>query len=206
MALVARSEGTAEGSPAVLVTARSHAVAVPARLVARWVSAVVAVMLVVRWCGTDVRQLEARLIAPIAEQLGGGVVRRVGDQLAIQPMHGRGFITTVSTGCSSLAPVLVIVAMAMVVSGEAPRRRLVAVGRAATIVIVGNTLRLVGTVAVGARQGSGALERVHDGAATWFAVAVLVAAAATFTWSVWPSGRRVVAASPVRRRRRPDRR
>ncbi len=126
------------------------------------------------------RAAEAVLVRGVLHALGFGDVERYGHELFAVSRTGQRFSAAISPWCSTLALVLVFGAGVVVTHALPIRRRLRGLGVASAIVIVCNLVRIVATIAVGVGRGPGAIEPFHDGPATWFAVAYVLAAVAAF--------------------------
>jgi exosortase/archaeosortase family protein len=120
------------------------------------------------------------LVRGVLHALGFGDVERYGHELLAVSRTGQRFSAAVSPWCSTLALVLVFGAGVVLAHPLPIRRRLRGFGCASAIVIVCNLARIVATIVVGVRRGPGAIESFHDGPATWFAVAYVLAAVAVF--------------------------
>ena len=123
------------------------------------------------------RQAEAIVVRWVLLAAGFGDVDRFGHELLATSTDGQRFSAAISPWCSTLALVTLFGVVAVVAP---PGRRLRAFGWASAIVVVGNIGRIVATVAIGVNRGPGAIESFHDGPATWFAVACLLAAMVVF--------------------------
>ena len=65
------------------------------------------------------------------------------------------------------------------------------------MIIVGNWIRLTGTVFIGATRGPGSIEPFHDGAATGFAVVFTLAALLLFVSTLHPPPPRPMISGPT---------
>ena len=108
--------------------------------------------------------------------MGFGNVERYGHELVAVSRTGQHFSAVISPWCSTLALVLLFGAGVVVVRKVPLRRRLRGFGYACALVIIGNLVRIVATLAVGVSHGPGAIEPFHDGPATWFAVVYVLTA------------------------------
>jgi exosortase/archaeosortase family protein len=123
----------------------------------------------------DWRALEALLVSRIAAFGPGSVEWAGGNQIWVNGDVAP-FVAVVGPWCSSISPVLAAVAVCAAFGRT--RAAAVAAGLAALVLFVGNLVRMVAVVAIGARSGAADLELAHDGWATWWAVAVVLGAAA----------------------------
>lgn len=140
--------------------------------------------------------VEAWVVGGLAGLLGSAEVTRSGHQLLVRGDAGT-FVLTVGAWCSSLAPVLGVVSVAVFAPGSWQRRWRAAL--AATLLLVaGNVVRVAAVVMVGADLDAARLEPFHDGPATAFTVVLVLAAAAVLAWSTLPPR---APAQPLRARR-----
>ncbi len=149
-------------------------------LVAVAVAVVGFAVLIDRWTS-----VEAWAVGGLAGVLGSAAVTRSGHQLLVQGDAGT-FVLTVGAWCSSLAPVLGVVVVAVLAPGSARRRRRAALS-AIALLLVGNVARVAAVVVVGADHDVGRLEPFHDGPATAFTVVLVLGAAAMLAWSTLPA-------------------
>ena len=126
------------------------------------------------------RATEAVIVRGLLRALGFGEVERYGHELFAVSRTGQRFSAAISPWCSTLALVLLFGAGLVVAHPLPIGRRLRGFGFASAIVIVGNFVRIVATIAVGVSRGPGAIETFHDGPATWFAVGYVLAGGAAF--------------------------
>lgn len=137
-------------------------------------------VLIDRWTA-----VEAWAVGGLAGAVGSAEVARSGHQLLVRGDAGT-FVLTVSGWCSSLAPVLGAVAVAVLAPGLR-RRRLRAAASAIAVLMVGNLVRVTAVVVVGADLDVARLEPFHDGPATAFTVVLVLGAAAVMAWSTLPT-------------------
>ncbi len=105
----------------------------------------------------------------------GSVEWAGGDQIWVTGAAAP-FVAIVGPWCSSIGPVLATVG---VCAAFARTRSVIrAAALASLVLVVGNLVRMVAVVMIGARSGAADLEIAHDGWATWWAVAVVIGAAA----------------------------
>lgn len=123
-----------------------------------------------------------------ASVLGSADASRAGHQLLVRGDAGM-FVLTVSSWCSSSAPVLALIAAAAVSPGDR-RRRIRAAVLASGLLVVGNVARITAVVLVGADIDPAQLEPFHDGPATAFTVVLVLSATAVVAWSTLPAGGR----------------
>lgn len=142
--------------------------------------------------GDGWRSAEAAVVAAAASVGPGSVEWAGGDQMwvvgAAEP-----FVVVVGPWCSSVGPALVALALCAGLgrTGAAARAAVMAV----ILLVVGNLVRMVTVVMIGARRGAADLELAHDGWAAWLAVGVVLAAAAIVATALRP--RSPSAAPPV---------
>jgi exosortase/archaeosortase family protein len=121
------------------------------------------------------RTAEAAVVAVVADIGPGSVEWAGGDQIWVIGAAAP-FVAVVGPWCSSIGPVLATFGLC---AAFARTRSVVrAAALAAIVLVVGNLVRMVAVVMIGARSGAADLEIAHDGWATWWAVAVVLGAAA----------------------------
>jgi carbamoyl-phosphate synthase large subunit len=134
--------------------------------------AVVAVVVVAFELGnTAFRELEAGAATGLLHLLGVSeevVQTRPNSSIAVLPVDHGAFLAIVTPSCSSLASLLAIAFLSVHVPRGTPRR-LVALAAALLCVVVGNVLRIAGSVAAGLFSGTGALVLFHDWVGSLFA-------------------------------------
>ncbi len=140
--------------------------------------------------------VEAWAVGGLAGVLGSADVTRSGHQLLVRGDAGT-FVLTVGAWCSSLAPVLGVVAVAVVAPGAARRRARAALS-AILLLVVGNVVRVTAVAVVGADLDAARLEPFHDGPATAFTVVLVLGAAAMLAWSTLPARSTLPVRAPAR--------
>lgn len=134
---------------------------------------VIVVVLVAFALFNDVfRQAETAAAAELLHLLGvpeGAVQVRPDSSLAVFPASTGPFLAIVTPSCSALASLLAVASLALFVPPRFRRRRLVAVGCALLVVVVGNVARIAGSIAVGLAQGTSSLVLFHDWVGSLFA-------------------------------------
>lgn len=115
------------------------------------------------------RDLESSLVLSL---LGGGArVSVVGDHVfQVLPAGHDAFRATLTPYCSALVPMLALTAIALCVLRGRLRQRVVALAAAAVFVLVGNVLRIAGSLWVGLEAGPSGLVLFHDWVGTLFAM------------------------------------
>lgn len=111
------------------------------------------------------RQLETVAAAGLLHLAGvpaEQVQVRPGSSLGVYPAEVSPFLAVVTPSCSSLASVLAIAFLAVFVPRSPGRRRLLALACALLCVVVGNVLRIAGSIAVGLASGTSSLVLFHD--------------------------------------------
>jgi exosortase/archaeosortase family protein len=135
------------------------------------IAAVVAVVVGGAWLGREAaRRLEADLTVHVLRALGGRVASLTDHSILVVPADGTPFRVIVTASCSALAPVLALFALTLVAGRGAPPRRLLAAGVAATVVVVGNLVRIAASVGVGLWTGRSSLVLFHDVVGSVFGV------------------------------------
>ena len=86
----------------------------------------------------------------------------------VVPRHHAAFDVLITPSCSSLASILAFGCLAPLVPRCSLRRRLLAAGTAATVIWVGNVLRIAGSMGVGLLAGRASLVLVHDWVGSMF--------------------------------------
>jgi carbamoyl-phosphate synthase large subunit len=139
-----------------------------------WVGLALALSLVVAFAGfhlfnDPLRDLEAGLVLLV---LGGpDRLSVVGDHVfQVLPSDHDAFRATLTPYCSALIPILALAAIALCVLRGSLTRRVVAFLVAAVLVLVGNVLRIAGSLWVGESAGPGGLVLFHDWVGTLFAL------------------------------------
>ncbi len=119
------------------------------------------------------RTLEAAIVAGTASVGPGRVEWAGGDQIWVTG-DAAPFVVVVGPLCSSVGPA--VVALAACASFARTLGAVRSVARAVALLFLGNLVRMVAVVVIGARDGAADLEVAHDGWATWWAVAVVLGA------------------------------
>lgn len=95
----------------------------------------------------------------------------VGDHMfQVLPADQDAFRASLTPYCSALIPVLALAAIALCVLRGSPARRVVAFLVAGAVVVLGNVLRIAGSLWVGREAGPGSLVLFHDWVGTFFAL------------------------------------
>jgi exosortase/archaeosortase family protein len=140
-------------------------------LLARPVAVVGLVVVVFRVGNASFRELEAGAATGLLHLLGVSpdvVQTRPNSSIAVLPVDHGAFLAIVTPSCSSLASLLAIAFLSLHVPRGTPRR-VVALVAALLCVVVGNVLRIAGSVAAGLFSGTGALVLFHDWVGSLFA-------------------------------------
>jgi exosortase/archaeosortase family protein len=116
-----------------------------------------------------IRDLEAGLVLDL---LGNGSrVSIVGDHVfQVLPSDHDAFRATLTPYCSALVPLLALAAIALCVLHGPLLRRVTALSAAMVLVLLGNVLRVAGSVWVGLETGPSGLVLFHDWVGTLFAM------------------------------------
>jgi exosortase/archaeosortase family protein len=95
----------------------------------------------------------------------------VGDHVfQVLPADQDAFRASLTPYCSALIPVLALAAISLCVLRGSPVRRVVAFVVAGAVVVLGNVLRIAGSLWVGREAGPGSLVLFHDWVGTLFAL------------------------------------
>jgi len=124
-----------------------------------------------------VRGLEAILLGSALRRLpGAGDIIVVGSSIIMFP-DGRPFVRAVLLpSCSSFAPLLaMLVLWPLVPAGQRRRRAVKAMGAGMTVIVAGNFLRLLSSLAAGRWLGDAALVAFHDTVGAAFSYVYVVA-------------------------------
>jgi exosortase/archaeosortase family protein len=134
--------------------------------------AVVAVVVVTfQLCNAVFRQFEASAATGFLRLFGVSeqtVQTRPNSSIAVFTSEHGAFLAIVTPSCSSLASLLAIAFLAVYVPRRS-RRRVPALAAALLFVLVGNVLRIAGSVAAGLLAGTGSLVLFHDWVGSLFA-------------------------------------
>jgi exosortase/archaeosortase family protein len=115
------------------------------------------------------RDVEGGLVLAL---LGAGSrVSVVNDHVfQVLPSGHAAFRASLTPYCSALIPILALAAIALCVLRGTPMRRALGFGLAAVLVLVGNVLRIAGSLWVGMETGPAGLVLFHDWVGTLFAL------------------------------------
>jgi exosortase/archaeosortase family protein len=155
-----------------------------ARFSAKLVLTAVPMVLLFRMLVGIWTSVEAAAAGSVAATVGSTEFVRSGHQLLVTGDKGV-FVLIVSGWCSSLGAVLAVTAVAFAARGDRRRRARSAVAASAMLVL-GNVGRVAAVVIVGADVDPARVEPFHDGPATAFTVALVLAAALVVAWSTRP--------------------
>lgn len=120
--------------------------------------------------------MEASLSGRLAASIGSAQVTPSGSELLVRGDAGT-LVLSIVNWCSSLGPVLAVVASAVTVPGPRSARARSAVA-AVSLLAVGNVVRLAALVWWGANVNPAGVDRLHDGPATALAVVLVLASTA----------------------------
>jgi carbamoyl-phosphate synthase large subunit len=142
------------------------------------------------------RHLEARLVAFVFAHLGiGGIGPVYGPQIMVLPAHKAAFLATVTPSCSALAAVLTFFAIAAFLLHGPLKRRAVAVGVAAGVVVFCNIVRIGLSIIVGLHTGSRGMVVFHDWVGTIFGMFYILFGFTIFVFVLLPSNKQLLVAS-----------
>jgi exosortase/archaeosortase family protein len=111
---------------------------------------------------SPVRRLEAEVAAAIAGFVTRDDLTVVGFDVFVFPSQGGFFRAVLTPSCSSLASILAISTLGWLAPGYSRPRRFAALLVAVMVIIVGNMLRLSGSLAAGVWLGRIGLVAFHD--------------------------------------------
>lgn len=94
-----------------------------------------------------------------------------GASVIVSPDDHLSFRAIVTPSCSSLASVLAVGCLASLAKGYSRRRKLFAIGLAMATIVLGNVLRIAGSLGAGMVAGSGSLVLFHDSVGNVFSFA-----------------------------------
>ena len=94
-----------------------------------------------------------------------------GPTVIVRPDDRVAFRAIVTPSCSSLASVLAVGCLASLARGYSRRRKLSAIGVAMATIVLGNVLRIAGSLLAGLIAGSGSLVLFHDSVGNVFSFA-----------------------------------
>jgi exosortase/archaeosortase family protein len=98
-----------------------------------------------------------------------------GASIVVSPHHRAVFRAVVTPSCSALASVLTIACLALLAPGYPRRKRLLAFLAACLTVVLGNILRIAGSIGMGLVWGRSSLVLFHDAVGSVFGLAYTLA-------------------------------
>ena len=126
------------------------------------------------------------------------------SSIAVFPLSVGPFVAVIQPSCSALASLLAITFLAWFVPRGRTGRRIVALGCALVCVLVGNVLRIAGSVGVGLVYGTPSLVLFHDFVGSMFAFAYTLGGYLLMLFLLLPKGtaaarstERIGASTPV---------
>jgi exosortase/archaeosortase family protein len=123
-------------------------------------------------CQNFARHGEMLASIGILHALGAHNVISAGSAgILVLPVHHEPFIAVITPSCSSLASVLAISCLAFLARSYPLRRRVVAMSAAVGSVVIGNILRIAGSIGVGLISGRSSLLLFHDWVGSIFGLA-----------------------------------
>jgi exosortase/archaeosortase family protein len=136
------------------------------------------------------RNVEANWIGGLFGVLGlDRASQSFGNQILVLPNHSAPFLATISPSCSALAAVLGFGAVTVFIVRGDPRRRLLAFGAAALVVLLCNFIRIGLSMYVGMRTGAQGLTVFHDWVGTAFGLLYVLGGFTLYLWVLLPSNR-----------------
>lgn len=136
-----------------------------------------------------VRRLEASVAASITEWLTGGNLPVFGVDILVFPQNDSFFIAVLTPSCSSLAAVLAMSTLGWLAPDRRRPRRLGALLLASGVIIVGNMVRLVGSLAVGVWFGRIGLIAFHDVVGGTLTFVYILGGYLLMLWALLPKDR-----------------
>lgn len=135
------------------------------------------------------RSLEELLVVTVTGAHGGRVALIAGDTFQVLPANDLAFRAQLTPFCSSVVPILALVAIGVFVLHGSWPRRMMALLLAAMVVLAGNVLRIAGSVWMGYRFGPGSLVLFHDWVGTIFALTYTVFGFLLMLFLILPSAK-----------------
>lgn len=119
----------------------------------------------------EIRSAEASVCAFLLRLVAGDAQVSTVDatSVLVLPLRGAGFQALITPACSSVAPVLALLALASLTPHHPWHRRALAAGAAVAMVVVGNLVRITASLAVGLSAGPSSLVLFHDWVGSIFA-------------------------------------
>ena len=123
-------------------------------------------------CEKAARHAEMLASVGMMRLFGAANVAAAGPSgILVDPAHHDPFIAVITPSCSSLASVLAISCLAFLARSYPLGRRILAVSAAIGSVVIGNILRIVGSIGVGLISGRSSLVLFHDWVGSIFGLA-----------------------------------
>ena len=134
------------------------------------------------------RAAETRAAAWVAHLAGFGRLQvPSAPSVLVFPVRGQAFRAIVTPSCSSLASVLAIGCLAALAPDYAKRRKVLAAGAAMVAVVVGNIVRIAGSLVIGLLAGRASLVLFHDSIGNIFSFAYTLGGYIIMLWLLLPS-------------------
>jgi exosortase/archaeosortase family protein len=166
--------------------------AVAARLTLVFAVAMIVFLVFVEWF----RRTEARIVVELLQAVG---IDRVSDvvpgAMVVFPERDAPFVAVVTRSCTSLGALVAVGALTLFVIRGHRGRRLMALALTSAVMVIGNLLRMSGSVIVGIHSGRNSLVLFHDWIATGFGMVYTLAGLVLMLWLLLPPSSRAGAAA-----------
>jgi exosortase/archaeosortase family protein len=166
------------------VTATRRAVAV------RLLALLGAVFVIFAGFQEPVRHVEAVITAGITTWISGASTFVVEGIIVVRPVDQAFFVALLTPSCSVLASSVSLALLGSVASAGDRKRRAVAVGASVTVVVIGNFVRLSGSLIAGVAGGSGSLVLFHDTVGSVLTYGYILGGYVLMLWILLPAERR----------------
>lgn len=137
------------------------------------------------------RSFEAALCAHIADWFTPHRALALhSPYILVVPYHSQAFAAFITPACSSLAPMMALLALGTILPPHTGARRFLAVLAAVIVVFVGNLIRIAGSVLAGVFAGRGMLVLFHNWVGSAFTFAYILGGFMLMIAVMLPSTRR----------------
>ena len=160
-----------------------------AAILARPIGVILGVVVVFFLFDTVFRRFEAAVSAGVLHLVGvsAEAVQLVeGSSIAVFPPTAGPFLATVTSSCSSLSSLLAVAFLGLFTPRREPVRRGVALLSACAVILVGNIVRISGSLAIGLAAGPASLVLFHDWVGSLFAFAYTIGGYLLMLWILLP--------------------
>jgi exosortase/archaeosortase family protein len=142
-----------------------------------------------RLLSNPLRTVEQDAVMLLLRLFGARVSIVDGHRFEVLPATRLPFRAELTPYCSSLVSILALTAIAMFILSGPLWKRVVACAAAAAVIIVGNVVRIAGSLGVGVEMGSSTLVLFHDWVGTLFGLAYTMAGFFFMLWLLLPSAK-----------------